>query len=293
MALCTGKVRRSRWPILVMAPVPSARTVLSRRDPDPGGKFPAVPEVRHVRYIGGQRKRRDRSDTGNRHQTPSGFQCLHVGPDPSLQLLDDLVHVIHRREQRLQREMRRLGHRAVVILDHLSQATDVRLALGGRHAVLRQRTADRIRQLRALPNQQAPGPKQGRLRLRRGALHRHRANRRRLVRLVLLPLDERLDVMRRQQLHRVTELGGFHAPSDANRRRLPTPRCRVPASSGTSATRRACMSCEVPGGRWHRHRAGRNWIWRCQHQLSYNLSCGLSPLALRARLKLGHIMIPH
>ena len=198
--------------------VPSARAVLSRRDPDPGGKFPTVPEVRHVRRIGGQRKRRDGSDAGNRHQAPSGFQRLHVYPDPGLQLLDDLVHVIHRREQRLQRETRRLGHRTIVILDHLSQATDVRHALGGRHAVLRQRTADRIRQLRALPNQQAAGPKQGRLRLRRGALHRHFANRHAARRLdnrrhlVLPAFDERLDVMRRQQLHRVTELADFTPP---------------------------------------------------------------------------------
>ena len=40
-----------------------------RRDPDPGGKFPTVPEVRHVRRIGGQRKRRDGSDAGvGRHE---------------------------------------------------------------------------------------------------------------------------------------------------------------------------------------------------------------------------------
>ena len=142
-------------------------------------------------------------------------------PDPGLQLIDGFVHVIHRREPRLQRVACRLGHRAIVILDHLSQATDVRHTLGGRHAVLRQRTADRIRQLRALPNQQTPGPKQGRLRLRRGALHRHLAhrraarrldNRRRIVRIVLLSFDERLDVMRRRQLHRVSELADFTPP---------------------------------------------------------------------------------
>ena len=95
--------------------VPYADAVLPWRDPDPGGKFPAVSEVRHVRGIGGQRKRRDGYGAGNRHQAFGVFP-------------------------RIQREARRLGHRAVMILEHPSQATDVRHALGGRYAVLRQRT---------------------------------------------------------------------------------------------------------------------------------------------------------
>ena len=83
MAPVTSNARRSRCPILVMYRCGAVRrAVLSRRDPDPGGKFPTVLEMRHVRRIGGQRKCRDGSDAGNRHQAPSGFQRLHVCPDP-------------------------------------------------------------------------------------------------------------------------------------------------------------------------------------------------------------------
>ena len=150
--LAPAKVRRSRWPILVMAPMRCRPPVRCSRGVIPIQAANSRPffEVRHVRRISGQRKRRDGPDAGNRHQAPRGFQCLHVRPAPSLQWLDGRVHVIHRREPRLQRETRRLGHRTIVILHPLSQATDVRHALGGRHAVLRQRTADRIHQLRAL-----------------------------------------------------------------------------------------------------------------------------------------------
>ena len=60
--------------------VPSARAVLSRRDPDPGGKFPAVPEVRHVRRIGGQRKRRDGPNCQATEDLSYSMDVLYGGP---------------------------------------------------------------------------------------------------------------------------------------------------------------------------------------------------------------------
>lgn len=113
-------------------------------------------------------------------------------------------HADHRREARAGR----LWDFAVGILDLDDQAVDVHDALRGDVAVLGQVTAQGVHELRALTDQQVPGPEDHAACLLLAALHRHEAHGRPLSRLadrlgvgrvVLLALDEGLHVGRRDQ----------------------------------------------------------------------------------------------
>src|SRR5690349_18805026 len=79
----------------------------------------------------------------------------------------------------------------------------MRRSLRGHDAVLRQMTAERVNQLRALPDQKIPRPEQHGVRLLSLGLNRDKTHRRstcslrdrfRVGRIVLLALDERFDI---------------------------------------------------------------------------------------------------
>jgi hypothetical protein len=115
----------------------------------------------------------------------------------------------------------RLGYRGVAIVDQGAQRAHVAGALCCDHAHLGQMSAQAVEELGALGHQH----------LARLVLHQHRlvgdranldeaqpragqrfANRRRVIGIVLLPLDEGLHIDRRDQLHRMTQRHQFAPP---------------------------------------------------------------------------------
>src|SRR3954467_15487993 len=171
--------------------------------PEPGGEIAPSFEDIHRRREGLDRKGRDRADARHRLQTPCRFCACRFVSRNLLQFGDGFrqpFDLIQKDTRQFHDEKRKRGR---LILDHLFKNFHIRRPLRGHDAVLRQMTAERVYQLRALPDQKIPRPKQHGARLLSLGLNRDKAHRRstcslsdrfRIGGIVLLALDERFDV---------------------------------------------------------------------------------------------------
>src|SRR3954468_15604069 len=171
--------------------------------PEPGGEIaPSFDDI-HRRREGLDRQRRDGADTRHRLQTPGRFSACRFVSRHLLKFGDGFrqpFDPIQKDTRQLHDEKRKRGR---LILDRFFKNLHIRRPLRGHDAVLRQMTAERINQLRALPDQKIPRPEQHGARLLSLALNRDKAHRRstcrlsdrfRVSRIVLLALDEGFDV---------------------------------------------------------------------------------------------------
>src|SRR3954454_3384586 len=171
--------------------------------PEPGGEIAPSFEDIHRRREGLDRQRRDWADTRHRLQTPCRFCAYRFVSRHLLKFGDGFrqpFDLIKKDTRQFHNEKRK---RCRLILDRLFKNFHIRRPLRGYDAVLRQMTAERINQLRALPDQKIPRPEQHGARLLSLALNRDKAHRRstcrlsdrfRVSRIVLLALDEGFDV---------------------------------------------------------------------------------------------------
>src|SRR3954470_3366160 len=171
--------------------------------PEPGGEIAPSFEDIHRRREGLDRQRRDGADTRHRLQTPGRFSACRFVSRHLLKFGDGFrqpFDLIKKDTRQFHNEKRK---RCRLILDRLFKNFHIRRPLRGHDAVLRQMTAERINQLRALPDQKIPRPEQHGARLLSLALNRDKAHRRstcrlsdrfRVSRIVLLALDEGFDV---------------------------------------------------------------------------------------------------
>src|SRR3954453_21190147 len=171
--------------------------------PEPGGEIAPSFEDIHRRREGLDRQRRDGADTRHRLQTPGRFSACRFVSRHLLKFGDGFrqpFDLIKKDTRQFHNEKRKRGR---LILNRLFKNFYIRRSLRGHDAVLRQMTAERINQLRALPDQKIPRPEQHRARLLSLALNRDKAHCRstgslsdrfRVGRIILLALDERFDV---------------------------------------------------------------------------------------------------
>src|SRR3954471_12999056 len=170
---------------------------------EPGGEIAPSFEDIHRRREGLDRQDRDRADARHRLQTPCRFCACRFVSRNLLKFGDGFrqpFDLIQKDTRQFHHEQRK---RCRLILDHLFKNFHIRRPLRGHDTVLRQMTAQRVYQLRALPDQKIPRPEQHGTRLLSLALNRDKAHRRstgrlsdrfRVSRIVLLALDERFDV---------------------------------------------------------------------------------------------------
>src|SRR3954465_12781476 len=171
--------------------------------PEPGGEIAPSFEDIHRRREGLDRQGRDWADTRHRLQPPGGFSACRF-LRPHLLKFGDCFRqpfdLIKKNPRQFHDEQRK---RCRLILDRLFKNFHTRRPLRGHDAVLRQMTAERVYQLRALPDQKIPRPKQHGARLLSLGLNRDKAHRRstcslsdrfRIGGIVLLALDEGFDV---------------------------------------------------------------------------------------------------
>src|SRR4051794_9059699 len=171
--------------------------------PEPGGEIAPSFEDVHRRREGLDRQGRDGADARHRLQTPGGFSAGRFLSRHLLKFGDGFrqpVDLIKKDTRQFHDEQRKRGR---LILDRFFKNFYIRRPLRSHDAVLRQMTAERVYQLRALPDQKIPRPEQHGARLLSLGLNRDKAHRRstcslsnrfRVSRIVLLTLDERFDV---------------------------------------------------------------------------------------------------
>src|SRR3954469_11420792 len=177
--------------------------MLPRDKPEPGGKIAPSFEDTHRRREGLDRQRRDWADARHRLQTPGGFSACSLLSRHLLKFRDFFrqpFDLIKKDTRQFHDEKRK---RCRLILDRFFKNFYIRRPLRSHDAVLRPMTAERVYQLRALPDQKIPRPEQHGARLLSLGLNRDKAHRRstcslsdrfRVSRIVLLTLDERFDV---------------------------------------------------------------------------------------------------
>src|SRR3954471_18969732 len=170
---------------------------------EPGGEIAPSFEDIHRRREGLDRQDRDRADARHRLQTPCRFCACRFLSRHLLKFGDGFrqpFDLIQKDTRQFHHEQRK---RCRLILDHLFKNFHIRRPLRGHDTVLRQMTAERVYQLRALPDQKISRPEQHGARLLSLGLHRDKAHRRstrslsdrcRIGSIVLLALDERFDV---------------------------------------------------------------------------------------------------
>src|SRR4051812_32032001 len=171
--------------------------------PEPGGEIAPSFEDIHRRREGLDRQGRDWANPRHRLQTPGGFSACRFLSRDLLKFGDGFrqpFDLIQKDTRQFHDEKRK---RCRLILDRLFKNFHIRRPLRGHDAVLRQMTAERVNQLRALPDQNIPRPEQHGARLLSLGLHRDKAHRWstrslsdrcRIGSIVLLALDERFDV---------------------------------------------------------------------------------------------------
>src|SRR5215203_3266246 len=171
--------------------------------PEPGGKIAPSFEDLHRRREGLDRQGRDWADPRHRLQTPCRFCACSFLSRHLLEFRDGFrqpFDLIKKDTRQFHDEKWKRGR---LILDYLFKNFHIRRPLRGHDTVLRQMTAERVNQLRALPDQKIPRPEQHGARLLPLGLNRDKAHRRptcrlsdrfRVGRIVLLALDERFDV---------------------------------------------------------------------------------------------------
>src|SRR3954452_2724806 len=170
---------------------------------EPGSEIAPSFEDIHRRREGLDRQGRDRADARHRLQTPGRFCACRFPSRHFLQFGDGFRQPF----DLIQKDTRQFHHekrkRCRLILDHLFKNFHIRRPLRGHDAMLRQMSAERVYQLRALPDQKIPRPEQHGARLLSLALNRDKAHRRstcslrdrfRVSRIVLVALDEGFDV---------------------------------------------------------------------------------------------------
>src|SRR5919112_5948923 len=189
--------------------------MLPRDKPEPGGEIAPSFEDIHRRREGLDRQGHDWTDTRHRLQTPGGFSACRFLRRHLLKFGDGFrqpFDLIKKDTRQFHDEKRK---RCRIILDRLFKNFHIRRPLCGHDAVLRQMTAERVYQLRALPDQKIPRPEQHGARLLSLGLNRDKAHRRatcrlrdrfRVSRIVLLALDERFDVGGRDQSNLMPEV---------------------------------------------------------------------------------------
>src|SRR3954452_3661525 len=177
--------------------------MLPRDKPEPGGEIAPSFEDIHRRREGLDRQGRDWANARHRLQTPGRFSACSFVSRHFLKFGDvfrQSFDLIKKDTRQFHDEKRK---RCRLILDHLFENFYIRRPLRGHDAVLRQMTAQRVNQLRALPDQKLPRPEQHGARLLSLGLHRDKAHRWstrslsdrfRIGSIVLLALDERFDV---------------------------------------------------------------------------------------------------
>src|SRR3954470_3910763 len=171
--------------------------------PEPGGEIAPSFEDIHRRREGLDRQGRDWADARHRLQTPGRFSACRFLSRHLLKFGDGFrqpFDLIQKDTRQFHDEKRKRGR---LILDRLFKNLYIRRPLRRHDAVLRQMTAERVYQLRALPDQKIPRPEQHGARLLSLALNRDTAHRRstcglsdrfRVNRIVLLTPDVRFDV---------------------------------------------------------------------------------------------------
>src|SRR3954452_3863729 len=171
--------------------------------PEPGGEIAPSFEDIHRRCECLDRQGRDWADARHRLQTPGGFCACRFLSRHLLKFGDGFrqpFDLIKKDTRQFHDEKRK---RCRLILDRFFKNFYIRRPLRSHDAVLRQMTAERVDQLRALPDQKIPRPEQHGARLLSLGLNRDKAhhrstcslsNRFRVSRIVLLALDERFDV---------------------------------------------------------------------------------------------------
>jgi len=191
----------------------AAAGVLARRQPDPGGQVAAGLELPRVDPYG-QRQCADRPDAGNLGQQPADRVGLVLRHQRRVELGDlavEMRDLLPQEGQQAARGLRYLG-----ILRHRRQQLGHPAgAAGHHHAELSGMAAQRVDGLGALGHQQLAGAQSESIGLLGGRLDRHPAHRwpasgladrLGVVPVSLAALDERLDVLRRDQPHPVAQL---------------------------------------------------------------------------------------
>src|SRR4051794_34288996 len=177
--------------------------MLLRDKPEPGGEIAPAFEDIHRRREGLDRQGHDWADARHRLQTSGDFSACRFLSRYLLKFGDGFrqsFNLIKKDTRQIHDEKRK---RCRLILDRLFKNFYICRPLRSHDAVLRQMTAERVYQLRALPDQKIPRPEQHGARLLSLGLNRDKAHRRstyrlsdrfRINRIVLLTLDERFDV---------------------------------------------------------------------------------------------------
>src|SRR3954449_1495789 len=189
--------------------------MLPRDKPEPGGKIAPSFEDIHRRREGLDRQGRDWANARHRLQTPGRSSACRFLSRHLLKFRDAFrqpFDLIQKDTRQFHDEKRKRGR---LILDRVFKDFHIRRALRGHDAVLRQMTAERVNQLRALPDQKIPRPEQHGARLLSLGLNPDKAHRRstgslsdrfRIGSIVLLALDERFDVDRWDQSNLMPEI---------------------------------------------------------------------------------------
>ena len=177
--------RISRWPLFeifprtCLPPVDCCRgTLLPGDKPEPGGEIASSFEDIHRRREGLDRQRRDGANPRHRLQTPCRFRACRFLSRRLLEFGDGFRQPFDpiKKDTRQFRDEKR--KRCCLILDRLFKNFHIRRPLRSHDAVLRQMTAQRVYQLRALPDQEIPRPEQHAARLLFLGLNRDKAHRR-------------------------------------------------------------------------------------------------------------------
>src|SRR4051812_13890179 len=124
--------------------------------PEPGGEIAPSFEDIHRRREGLDRQGHDWADARHRLQTPGGFSACSFLSRHLLKFGDGFrqpFDLIQKDTRQFHNEKRK---RCRLILDRLFKNFYIRRPLRGHDAMLRQMTAERVYQLRALPDQKDP-----------------------------------------------------------------------------------------------------------------------------------------
>jgi hypothetical protein len=157
----------------------------------------------------------------DRHEPARDGVVLRAPADLRIEVVDLLPECLAGVDEHLQDAPCSLRHGRLRVLDHGNQPIDVVDPLRDDMTMFGQMPAKGVDALRPLPHQQVAGPEHEGVRLLRCGLHRHEAHARPLRRLadrlgvgrvVLLPLDEGLDVGRRDQPYRMTRPAKLACP---------------------------------------------------------------------------------
>src|SRR5215210_3810820 len=272
LAPMISKRRSERSPILLAhlgclaEPLLAPARALNRREPEPGGKVATAPECVGRWGQRGESCRCHSPDARDGHQPTRDWVLRRMPGGLAVEHSDALVQRSELLDQYGQDPPSRLGQIGGGVLEGRDELGGMDRPFSSDHAKLGQVTTERIDGLGALANQQVPRAEHDGCGLLVRALEGYKAHggalsgladRLGIGHVVLLSLDERLHVRRRDQLHRVAELGDLAAP---------------------------IMSAAT---RLHGHRAGRQ---RCQERQNLSAAqllakdhraCAVSPMELK------------